>query len=128
EGNGVVSEGQCKIVDAYLWPRRPVTDRVLVKSAEITEYTVRATLFQAKNPDSEAVMEQARASLTQFVNLQHRFKAKITTSALHAILMVYGVTEVRLEGWTDIFCDAIEAPYCTGMELTFGGWDDEAVR
>lgn len=127
DGDGVVTEDQCKVADAYLWNRRPLTDYVQVKPGEVVSYEVNAALFQFKNPDYQSVMAQAEQALRNYVKMQHRFKAKVTMSAIHAVLSVYGVTEVRLNGWADIVCSDTQAPYCSNINLAFAGWDDEAM-
>ncbi|MGL4508247.1 MAG: baseplate assembly protein [Aeromonas sobria] len=122
EGDGVVSAAQCRLVESYLWNRRPVTDKVTAISAVITNYTVTATIMQVKNPDPDSIMERARVSLDSYLKLQHRLKGKITLSSLHAVMMVAGVDEVQLTGWKDVVCAQHQAPYCTKVTLTFGGW------
>ncbi|MGL4355656.1 MAG: baseplate assembly protein [Aeromonas popoffii] len=122
DGNGVVSDAQCRLVESYLWNRRPVTDKVTAISAVITNYTVTATIMQVKNPDPDSIMERARVSLNSYLSLQHRLKGKITLSSLHAVMMVAGVDEVQLTGWKDVVCAQHQAPYCTKVTLTFGGW------
>ena len=56
----------------------------------------------------------------QFVSAVHR-------EAFLADPSVYGVTEVRLNGWADIVCSDTQAPYCSNINLAFAGWDDEAM-
>ncbi|MGL4504662.1 MAG: baseplate assembly protein [Aeromonas sobria] len=124
EGSGVVSDAQCRLVEGYLWNRRPLTDEVEAKSAEIIEFTVDATIYQVKNSDPDSITERARESLKAYVDLQHRLKGKVTLSSLHAVLQVNGVEEVVITGWTDIRCGQHQAPYCIGANVVFGGWGD----
>ncbi|MGY3887194.1 baseplate assembly protein [Aeromonas aquatica] len=123
-GNGTVTRAQCDIVEAYLWNRRPLTDKVKVESAVVIEYSVKAVLLQGRNPDPDSVMKRAQENATAYVAMMHKFKGKITASALHAVLMVAGVEEVNLIEWSDVVCAPTEAPYCTGIALEFGGWTD----
>ncbi|MGL4755657.1 MAG: baseplate assembly protein [Aeromonadaceae bacterium] len=124
-GKGEVSETQCELVEAYLWDRRPMTDKVTAVSAEIIEYEVEATIYQAKNSDPDAVTAKAIEQARAYVNLQHRLKGRVSTSALHAVMTAPGVEEVELHGWTDILCTQKQAPYCIKLTVTNGGWIDD---
>lgn len=122
--SGAVPAQQCEMVDAYLWNLRPLTDKVEVKSAEIVNFSLNAQIFQIRNADPTGVTERARASLAAYIALQHRLKGKITLSALHAVLMVPGVEEVRIPGWVDVVCAEHQAPFCTAQNVEFAGWGD----
>lgn len=124
QGNGVVTKAQCDVVDAYLWPRRPMTDQVEVVSAEIIEYRVKATIYQVKNSDPDGVTANSIANLERYTKQQHRLRGRVTLSALHAVMMVSGVEEVALEGWSDVNCGQHQAPFCVSVDVVFGGWSD----
>ncbi|MGL4755189.1 MAG: baseplate assembly protein [Aeromonadaceae bacterium] len=124
-GDGTAQRALCDLVEVYLWPRRPMTDKVTAVSAEILRYRVKAKLWQAKNPDSEAVTKQANENLRAYVDLQHKLKGRVSMSALHAVLRVSGVEEVELEGWSDVICTEKQAPFCEGLEIEFAGWIDD---
>ncbi|APU00835.1 baseplate assembly protein [Aeromonas phage 59.1] len=124
EGSGIVTAEQCRLVEGYLWTRRPLTDQVEAVPADVVEYSVDAEIFQIKNSDPAGVTAKSKASLDSYVKLQHRLKGKITLSALHAVMMVPGVEEVRVSNWTDVVCPASAAPFCTGASVTFGGWQE----
>ncbi|MGL5488711.1 MAG: baseplate assembly protein [Shewanella sp.] len=123
-GDGTVPKVQCDLVDAYLWERRPLTDKVTVVSAEIVNYTITARVYQVKNSDPDTIMARSVASLKAYTELQHRMRGRVTLSALHAVMMVSGVEEVVLEGWSDVNCGQHQAPYCTAMNIEFGGWSE----
>ncbi|APU00414.1 baseplate assembly protein J [Aeromonas phage 3] len=124
EGNGVVSDAQCRLVEGYLWTRRPLTDEVEAKSAEIVEYSVNATVYQVKNSNPDGVTANSRANCLEYVKQQHRLRGKVTMSSLHAALQVAGVEEVVLTGWSDVRCGIHQAPYCINLTVEFGGWGD----
>lgn len=124
EGNGTVSPAQCRLVEGYLWHRRPLTDEVEAVSAQIIEYQVKATIYQVKNSNPDAVTAASLAAGRRYVDQQHRLKGKVTTSSLHAALQVAGVEEVVLTGWSDIRCGNHQAPYCVKLTVDFGGWGD----
>ncbi|APU00750.1 baseplate assembly protein J [Aeromonas phage Asp37] len=123
-GNGVVSDAQCRLVEAYLESRRPVTDEVEAKSAEIIEYEIKATIYQVKNSDPDGVTARSRTNCLAYVLQQHKLKGKVTMSSLHAALQVSGVEEVVLTGWQDVRCGIHQAPYCLSLTVDFGGWGD----
>lgn len=124
EGNGAVSDAQCRLVEGYLETRRPLTDQVEAKSAEIIEYTVKASIYQVKNSDPDGVTAQSVASGQAYVSQQHRLKGKVTMSSLHAALQTPGVEEVVLTGWNDVRCGNHQAPYCLSLDVEFAGWGD----
>lgn len=123
-GEGVVPTERCRVVEAYLWPRRPLTDQVEAVSAEIVRYSVKAKVYQVKNSDPDTIMARSIASLRAYTELQHRMRGRVTLSALHAVMMVQGVEEVVVEGWSDINCGQHQAPYCTSLDVEFGGWSE----
>lgn len=123
-GSGAVSDAECRLVEGYLTTRRPLTDNVTAVSAEIIEYTVKATIYQIKNSDPDGVTARSLASCKAYTDQQHRLKGKVTMSSLHAALQVSGVEEVVLTGWSDIRCGQHQAPYCLTLEVEFGGWGD----
>ncbi|AWH14525.1 baseplate assembly protein [Aeromonas phage 13AhydR10PP] len=124
DGNGSVPDYQCRLVEGYLESRRPLTDEVEAKSAEIIEYSVKATIYQVKNSDQDGVTARSLQSGLDYVKQQHRLKGKVTMSSLHAALQVSGVEEVVLTGWVDVRCGQHQAPYCVSLVVEFGGWGD----
>ncbi|AWH15323.1 baseplate assembly protein J [Aeromonas phage 14AhydR10PP] len=124
DGNGSVPDYQCRLVEGYLETRRPLTDEVEALSAEIIEYSVKATIYQVKNSDQDGVTARSLQSGLDYVKQQHRLKGKVTMSSLHAALQVSGVEEVVLTGWVDVRCGQHQAPYCVSLVVEFGGWGD----
>ena len=102
--------------------RRPLTDHVIVQSAQIIPYMVAATITTFGGPDSGIVMAAAIASLEKYVARQHRMGLDITISGLHAALHVEGVHNVVLTSPpADIIVGRTSAAYCTGTSITFAG-------
>lgn len=89
----------------------PLTDQIIVQSAQIVTYTVKAKLILYDGPDSEVVLEEARTRFYEFVESRHKLGERITASGLHAALQVGGVQTVNLIGWNDIVCTSAQAPY-----------------
>lgn len=101
---------------------RPLTDQVLVKSAEILPYNVAAVLTIYPGPDSSVVLDAAQAALDAYVEKSHRLGRDVTLSGLYAALHQEGVQNVALTSpVASIVADWDQAPWCTGTDLTVGG-------
>ncbi|HBN9641685.1 baseplate J/gp47 family protein [Pseudomonas aeruginosa] len=123
QGNGSAPADLLASVDAYLndADRRPVADRLTVQAAQVLEYRVDATLYLATiGPESEPILDAARARLTAYVHQRRRLGMEVSESAVHAALHVEGVSKVTLSNWSDIAATPAQAPYCVGITLTLG--------
>ena len=101
---------------------RPLTDAVTVQGATIQNYAITATIFTFPGPDSEVVMQEARASALAFATQNHKVGNDINRSAIFAALHVDGVQKVTLTSPSaDITCNHTQAPFCTAINLTYGG-------
>jgi len=101
---------------------RPLTDAVTVQGATIQNYTITATIYTFPGPDSSVVMAEAQASAQAFATQNHKVGNDINLSAIYAALHVDGVQKVTLTAPTaNIECDHKKAPYCTAINLTYGG-------
>lgn len=101
---------------------RPLTDHVLVKSAEIISYSVSATLTLYSGPDAEVVVDAAQAALDKYVADSHRLGRDVTLSGLYAALHQEGVQDVHLlTPVASIVVDWDQAAWCTSATVTFGG-------
>jgi phage-related baseplate assembly protein len=122
KGDGTPSAVLLTTVAAYMEHRRPLTDRLRVLPASVVRYSVTAALHLKQGPDPELVRQAAEASARAYLDRQHRLKARVVESALHAALSVEGVEEVRLSAWSDVVCTASQAPYCEALAVTIGGY------
>jgi len=101
---------------------RPLTDAVTVQGASIQNYAITATIFTFPGPDSEVVMQEARASAQTFATQNHKVGNDINLSAIFAALHVDGVQKVTLTApAANIVCNHTQAPFCTAINLTYGG-------
>lgn len=101
---------------------RPLTDAVTVQGATIQNYTITATIFTFPGPDSSVVMAEAQASAQEFATQNHKVGNDINLSAIFAALHVDGVQKVNLVSpAANIVCDHTQAPFCTAINLTYGG-------
>ena len=101
---------------------RPLTDAVTVQGATIQNYTITATIFTFPGPDSSVVMAEAQASAQAFATENHKVGNDINLSAIFAALHVDGVQKVNLVSpAANIVCNHTQAPFCTAINLTYGG-------
>ena len=121
-GNGAASADLLRVVEQYLndEDRRPVADRLIVRSAEVLEYRVSATLYLNTVGPESADPRAARMRLLAFVQQRRRLGMEVSESAIHAALHVEGVKKVELSGWADIIATEAQAPYCAGVTLVQG--------
>jgi len=100
---------------------RPLTDRVIVKPADIQHYQVDAELLFHSGPDKNLVAAQAREALTHYLQQEQLLGNEITQSGIFAALHQVGVKKVILHSpKNDISVTADEAAYCTGITLNIG--------
>src|SRR5699024_9861632 len=104
---------------------RPLTDRPIVRAAAIVDYQVKATIYIEAGPDRALVMADAQEAITRHVKAGHRLGLDMPLSGIYAALHQPGVHRVELtEPAADISVNARQAPYCTDIELTYGGRDE----
>ncbi|MCP8687748.1 baseplate assembly protein [Marinobacterium sedimentorum] len=104
---------------------RPLTDFVIVRSAQIVNYSIDATIYFLNGPDSEVVLAAAQTAIEQYVESRHLLGQDVTLSGVYAALHQPGVQRVELASpAADIVIDNRSASYCTGITLTHGGYDE----
>ena len=123
--DGVVSDELRQTILDHLEPKRPLTDYVQVKPAQIKTYQVSATIYLKSGPDPLMVKERVRSRLEALTQAQQKLHHRVVESAVHAALTVEGVEEVVLDGWQDIVCSNTQAPVCQSMDLRFEVRDDD---
>lgn len=120
-GDGTASPEVIASVDAALSAEdvRPMTDNVIVSSAEIIPYAVEATYRIEAGPDGAvveaAMMEKAEAYAAYLKKLGR----DVTTDGWIAALRVAGVTKLNLiSPAADIIMSDRQAGHCTGITLS----------
>ncbi|WP_110676985.1 baseplate J/gp47 family protein [Salinicola sp. RZ23] len=127
DGDGSAPAALLAHVDATLSAEdvRPLTDHVSVRSAEIVDYRIDATLYFYAGPDREVVMREARAAAAIYAEQQHRLGLDVTLSGLYAALHQPGVQRVELaEPAVSLVIDRTQATHCTEIALHDGGLDE----
>ncbi|MBJ7550739.1 baseplate assembly protein [Marinomonas ostreistagni] len=121
-GTGEVDQTLCDEIEATLDDKTPVTDSVFVRSAQIVEFDVSATLYCYADLGAEEAIANATAALNAYVSGAHRLGYDITLSGIYAALHQTGVQRVELHAPTaNIIIGKRQAAYCTGIDLQYGG-------
>jgi len=123
-GNGTASQALLDTIAAKLTADdvRPLTDFVTVRSAEIVEYAVNATVYTYAGPDSTVVLDEANANLQLYVEESHRMGRDVTRSGIFAALHVGGVQNVVLTApAADVVIERHQASFCTSIAVNYGG-------
>ncbi len=123
-GDGTADQALLDAVAAVLGADdvRPLTDHVLVRSAEIIRYRVRSKLYTFPGPDSSVVIGEANRRLNVYNTAIHRMGMEPTISGIYAALHVDGVERVELlEPTASIPVTRTQAPYCTSVDVQHGG-------
>lgn len=103
---------------------RPLCDTVEVAAAQITNYSINATLTFYSGPDMSLVRDAAEAAVRKYVEEHHRLGHDIVRSGLFAALHQPGVQKVTLTSpAADVVIDDAHAAYCTAISVIAGGND-----
>lgn len=126
-GSGEAGYGLLSDVDFVLNSDsiRPLTDEVLVQSAEIVNLEVEALIHVYPGPDSSLILEAAEAALSVYLDSVHRLGKDVSISGIYAALHRPGVQRVTLISPTaDIPITPLQASFCSGKNITLAGTDD----
>jgi len=100
---------------------RPVGDRLIVQSAQILRYQVKAVLHLANTgAESEVILATARQQLATYINQRRRLGVRVSRSGIDAALHVAGVAWVELQDWQDLTPTEAQAAYCSASSVTLG--------
>lgn len=126
-GDGTPDAALIDTVEAALSDEtvRPLTDVVTVQAATIVSYTINASLTLFTGPDAEVVRSNAFVAVQAYSVAQHKLGRDVTLSGLYAALHQSGVQNVTLTApAADIAIAYNQAPYCTSITVTIGGYDE----
>ena len=128
EGDGTVSpELLADVAEAVNDEEvRPLGDRVTVRSAEVVDYEINATLYLYPGPESEPIINAADASLQKFLKQNNKkISRDVARSAISAALHVQGVQRVVINSpANDIKISDVQAARNIGYHLKNGGTDE----
>lgn len=123
-GNGTAPAGTLDAVEAVLTNNqvRPLTDEVIVQSADIVEFEILANLWLYAGPDPQLILDTAAASLNAFLAKARRLGRDIPRSAIIAALHVAGVQRVELTSpVADLIMTALQAGWCINIAINHAG-------
>ena len=126
-GQGEADENLLNVVRAKLNDDdiRPIGDRVIVQSAVIQSYELRAKLHLYRGPEYEPIKAAALKKLTAYTEEKHRLGRDISLSGIYAALHLEGVQRVELISPTaDIVLPSSKSAYCTAINLEIVTSDD----
>jgi len=121
EGDGTASADLLATVKTALSADdvRPLTDQVLVQSAEIVPYTIAASLVILGGVSAQTVLDAAQASAQAYADSAHALGTGATIGGLIAALAVSGVHDVVLSSpVATVGGGSSQAAYCTGISLS----------
>lgn len=128
-GNGAASPEQLDAVSAVLGTVagnqvRPLTDQVIVASAEIVNYTIDAELTFFSGPDQALVLATAQRNLDAWLAKSGKLGVDAVRAAILAALFVEGVQNVRLTSPADdVVVNPTQSAHCAGAIVSMGGVD-----
>ncbi|WP_324698748.1 baseplate assembly protein [Novosphingobium sp. RL4] len=125
--DGTASQRLIDVVQAYLSAdtRRPLTDYVIVQSAQVIPYAVDYDLTTYNGPDGTLVLASSLTSVQAYVDESHRVGRDITMSALFRAAHVEGVQNIRFNAPVeDVAITRTQAPFCTGVAARLAGTNE----
>ena len=127
EGQGTADSNLINAVKEQLNAEhiRPLTDTVLVESAVILPYEIRATLTLYPTVLESVVMANVNQAITHYANKQHLLGIDITLSGIYSALHQEGVQNVKLtQPLADLIVQPHQAAYCSQIQINVGGRDE----
>lgn len=121
EGTGEASEDLLNVVTAALNAKsvRPLTDKPLVYSASILNYSIEAEIFIDEGPDENIILSSCYKAAEEYTNKSHSFNDGISLSGIYQALHQPGVSRVNLISPAgNIDTSLGQVAYCTGINIT----------
>ncbi|HGO5816120.1 TPA: baseplate J/gp47 family protein [Mannheimia haemolytica] len=104
---------------------RPLTDTVLVKSAEIINYQINAQITLYPSILESVVVENVQNAVKAYIIKQHHLGLDITLSGIYAAIHQEGVQNVVLiSPARNIVIQPTQAGYCTEITINVAGKDE----
>lgn len=123
-GNGSADALLLALVDTALRADkvRPLTDRLTVRSVEVIDYVIDATLYFYDGPSSATALQAADDALNAYKASARKVGEDITLAGIYAALKQPGVQNVVLASpVSDVVISKHQVGYCAGITLTNGG-------
>jgi len=125
QGDGTATAAEIAAVEAAVADSadvRPLTDHVMVQSAQILPYALNYELTLFDGPSSDVVVAASKAGAASFVTSARRIGRDINLANAYAAITVSGVANAKLASLSaDLTVSATQAAYCTGISATVAG-------
>ncbi|KAG0188577.1 hypothetical protein DFQ28_004622 [Apophysomyces sp. BC1034] len=120
EGDGTASDELCSAVGIALSAedQRPLNDTVLVKSAEIIRYRIRAKGYTRTAVGADVLIAQAKKNAQAYADKVHRIGIGVAESGIKGVCQAAGLSKTELiEPIGDIAIGRTQASYCVEVLL-----------
>lgn len=120
EGTGEASEELLNVVIAALNAKsvRPLTDRPIVYSASILNYSIQAEIFIDEGPDENIVLNSCYKAAEAYTQKTHSFNDGVSLSGIYQALHQPGVSRVNLISPAGNIDTSIgQVAFCTGINI-----------
>lgn len=125
QGDGTATPQEIAAVQAAVAESadvRPLTDYVVVQSAQILPYALDYELTLFDGPSSDVVVEASQGKAAAFVAASRKIGRDINLANAYAAITVDGVANARLTSLAaDMIVGETQAAYCTGINPTVAG-------
>lgn len=121
EDDGTASEELLNTVSAVLNAKsvRPLTDRPIIYSASILNYSIQAELFIDQGPDENIILNSCYKAADEYTKKAHSFNDGISLSGIYQALHQPGVSRVNLTSPVgNIDTSLGQVAFCTGITIT----------
>lgn len=120
ESDGTAPEDLLNIVSTALNAKsvRPLTDRPIIYSASILNYSIDAEIFIDEGPDENIVLNSCYKAAQEYTKKSHSFNDGISLSGIYQALHQPGVSRVNLISPTSNIDTSIgQVAFCTGINI-----------
>lgn len=120
ESDGTAPEDLLNIVSTALNAKsvRPLTDRPIIYSASILNYSINAEIFIDEGPDENIVLNSCYKAAQEYTKKSHSFNDGISLSGIYQALHQPGVSRVNLISPTSNIDTSIgQVAFCTGINI-----------
>ena len=120
EGDGTAPEDLLNVVTAALNSKsiRPLTDRPIIYSASILNYSIEAEIFIDEGPDENIVLNSCYKAAQEYTQKVHSFNDGVSLSGIYQALHQPGVSRVNLISPAGNIDTSIgQVAFCTGINI-----------
>lgn len=120
EGDGSASEDLLNIVKDALNAKsiRPLTDRPIIYSASILNYSIQAEILIDQGPDENIILNSCYKAAEEYTKKSHSFNDGVSLSGIYQALHQPGVSRVNLISPVgNIDTSLGQVAYCTGISI-----------